>query len=342
MYAGYGYEMNLLSDEPGCYPDAYMEWVEKNASQHIDALRVPEPRGARGHFDEWVLQAPEEYSHSAWIAHEACNFLRAYSDPRPFFLSLGFYAPHPPLNPPNQYVELYNPADLPLPVQHPSEMERNRYRDVTLEEWQRAKMFFYAMCSVVDHYVAQIMDTLKATGFGDDTLVVFMSDHGDALGDHGQLGKGPSNYESIVRVPCLLWHPSRIPAGRRVPALIESIDIFPALGDYCALKMPAGVKGVNIKPLIQGETEEGRDDILIEFKDPRRGFSVKTLRSTEYKYFRYHDGREVLYDLGENDEEVFDKSKDQAYQGTIQEMRGRLLNRLINAEDDLPERTHDY
>jgi arylsulfatase A-like enzyme len=239
-------------------------------------------------------------------------------------------------------VDLYNPDDLPLPRQHPADMEKSRYRDVPPEHWRRMKAFFYAMCSLVDQYVGCILDSLQATGLAENTIIVFMSDHGDALGDHGQVAKGPSNYEAIVRVPCIVRWPGVLPAGRRVAALVESIDLFPTLCDLCGIAVPPGVKGTSVRGLLQGTIEHGRDDVLIEFKDPRSGFSVKTLRTDAYKYFRYHDGRETLYDLREEDEEVFNRVGDHAYQGVLQQIRERLLARLMRAEDDLPERTHDY
>jgi arylsulfatase A-like enzyme len=108
------------------------------------------------------------------------------------------------------------------------------------------------------------------------------------------------------------------------------------------IPIPAGVKGRSMTPLLRGETEAGRDSVLIEFKNPRTGFSVKTLRTEEYKYFRYNDRREVLYDMREEDEEVFDRADDPAYAGALVHLRERLLSRLIEAEDDLPEKTHAY
>ena len=342
-YAGYGYETNLLSDEPGCYPDAYIRWVEEVAPEHLDAVRVPMPGSEeRGHFHEWIFQAPEEYSHPAWIAHQAIEFLEETSDARPFFLSLGFCAPHPPLNPPQRYVDLYRTEDLPLPIQHPSEMEESPYRDLPPERWQRMKAFFYAMCSMVDHYVGRVLDTLKAMKLEENAIIVFMSDHGDALGDHGQVSKSAENYESIVRLPCLIRWPHGLPAGRRVKGLVETVDLFPTFCEFCDVPVPFGVKGQNFGKLLRGETEEGREDILIEIKDPKKDISLKTLRTEDYKYFRHHDGREVLYDLREDDEEVFDRAQDSAYQTILQELRQRLLDRLINAEDDLPPKTHLY
>ena len=340
-YAGYGYDTNLLSDEPGCYPDAYIRWVEKTAPEHLDAVRVPVPvpgqDNHRDHFQGWVFGAPEEFSHPAWIAREACECISNHDGRKPFFLSLGFYAPHPPFNPPQKYLDLYDPATLPLPNQHPADMQKSPYRHVTPEQWKQDKAYFYAMCSMVDHYAGKVLEAVPK-----DTVVVYMSDHGDALGDHGLVNKGHWNHESILRVPCIIRWPIGLPAGRRVPALTESVDIFPTVCALTGTPIPTGVKGRDMVGMLRGETEVGRDSVLTEFKNPHTGFSVKTLRTEDLKYFRYQDGREVLYDLNEQDEEVSNRAEDPGYAGKLASMRNLLLSRLIAAEDDLPAKTHPY
>lgn len=345
-YSGYGYDTNLLSDEPGCYRDAYIRWVERVAPEHLEGVRVPVPvpgkDNGRGHFQGWVFGAPEEFSHPAWIAHEACKFISAYEDDKPFFLSLGFYAPHPPLNPPQKYLDLYDPDSLPLPKQHPSDMAKSALRDITPQQWREDIAYFYAMCSLVDHYVGCVIEVLRELALLDDTIIVFMADHGDALGEHGMVNKGPSNYESIVRVPCIIRWPDRLPTGRRVSGLVEAVDVFPTLCELTEVPIPKGVKGQEMTSLLRGETDEGRESVLIEHKNPTTGFSVKTLRTPEFKYFRFNDDREVLYDLREEDEEVFNRADDPKYASDLADLRGRLLSRLIAAEEDLPEKTHPY
>lgn len=345
-YDGYGYDVNLLSDEPGCYPDAYIRWVERTAPQHLDAVRVPLPvpgeDNGRNHFQGWVFEAPEEYSHPAWIAHEVSEYLAEYDGSRPFFISAGFYAPHPPLNPPRRYLDMYDVDSLPLPVQHPQDMEASPWKHITPNQWREDKAFFYATCTLVDNYVGRILDALESAGQLDDTIVVFTSDHGDALGDHGLVNKGPWNYESIIRVPCIVRWPRGLPVGRRVGALVESVDLFPTLCGLSGISIPPGVKGRDMTGLFRGETEYGRGSVLVEFRNPQTGYSVKTLRTEEFKYFRYSDGCEVLYDLRDEDEEVFDRSDDPSYTANLIRLREHLLSRLISAEDDLPPKTHPY
>jgi arylsulfatase A-like enzyme len=346
-YAGYGYDTNLLSDEPGCYPDAYIRWVERVAPQHLAAVRVPLPvpgqDNGRNHFQGWIFGAPEEYSHPAWIASEACKFLSGYDKAQPFFLSLGFYAPHPPLNPSKRFFNLYDPYALPMPTQHPSDMEKSSLRNITSEQWRQDIAYFYAMCSMVDHYVGCVVEVLRQAAMLDDTIIVFMSDHGDALGDHGMVNKGPANYESIIRVPCLIrWPNGGLTAGRRVKGLVEAVDIFPTLCELAAVPTPKGVKGQGMKSLFKGERSQGRTNTLTEFKNPRTGLSVKTLRTEDFKYFRFNGGREILYDLREKDQEVFNRADDSRYASDLATLRELLLSRLVEAEDDLPEKTHPY
>ncbi len=344
LYAGYGYEFNEISEAPGCYPDAYLKWVEQHGPQYLDAVRyrLPEAQIVRGPFDSWAFAAPEAYHQTAWVSQRTQDFLRQYDDSRPFFLSVGFFYPHPPLNPPREFLEMYDPPSLPLPYQHPADMENSSHRDITEEQWRAMKAAFYALCTHIDHHVGHILDTLEATGLAKNTVVVFTSDHGDMLGDHGQVAKGPSNYDEIIHVPCIIRAPDQLPQNRRVSGMVESIDLYPTLAALCDVQVEPGVNGQNMLSLLRGETETGRPDILVEFKDPRTGVALETLRTDQYKYFHYNDGREVLYDLNEKPAEVFDRSDEPTYNEPLDQLRKRLLTRLIASQDDLPLRTADW
>ena len=345
-YAGYGYDANLLSDEPGCYPDAYIQWVRWHAPEHLEQCKVPGPAGPRRHFDYAAHPAPEPYTHPAWITDQSCQFLRRWRHrDRPFFLSMGFYAPHPPLNPPQQYLDLYDPEAIPKPrVGHldPDKVAGGH----TDEQWRQMKRHFYAMVSHVDDCVGRLLQCLQDTGLDRDTIVVFTSDHGDSLGDYGRCGKGPWNHDAVIRVPLVVRWPDGLPAGRRVPALVESIDLFPTLCALADAPIPQGVKGLDQSDLLRGRTDVGRDDILVEHKQVDRGRSVKTLRTETHKYLLHSDGRETLYDLSDPDGESRDLLADESsradHAGTRLALRDRLLARLIAAEDDLPPRRYPY
>jgi len=344
VYAGYGYEMNLVSEAPGPYPDDYLSWVQETAPQHIDRVRyrLPHALGPESLFDMWDFQAPESVHYTTWITDKAVEFLTTYRDPRPFFLSLGHFYPHPPLNPPREYVDLYDMDTLPLPNQHPEDMARSPFKEVSPDIWRRMKAYYYALVTQVDRSLQRLLDALEASGQANNTIIVFMSDHGEMLGDHGRTSKGPTNYEEEIHVPCVFYAPWLLPRGRRVAGLVEAIDIFPTLASLCGIRLDDGVKGRDWSAVLRGESEVTRDDVLIEHKDTRPGIHVKTLRTERYKYFYYADGREVLYDLCDDPREVFDRAGDPAYADVIAELRKRLLTRLFEIQDDLPPKTHDW
>ena len=336
VYAGYGYETNLLSDEPGCYDDDYIEWVKRVAPQHVEAVRVPMPGDRCGHNDRWPLNAPEWVSHPAWITEQAIEFINDHPGDRPLFMTLGYYNPHPPMNPPQAFLDLYNPASLPMPVQ------AQDVQGISGEAWREVKQYFYAMVSHVDACVGRVLDTLHEAGMERNTIVVFTSDHGDSLGDFGHLGKGPWNHEEVLRVPGIVRWPGGLPAKRRVGPLMESIDLFPTLATLCGVEVPYGVKGRDCAGLWRGETEAGRASALTEFKMNRRGLSVKTLRTDRYKYTRRNDKSETLCDFERPQAEAENLADVPQYAPILGNMRQALLDRLIDAEDDLPQPTHRY
>ncbi|MCC6617303.1 MAG: sulfatase-like hydrolase/transferase [Anaerolineae bacterium] len=344
VYSGYGYEYNLVSEAPGPYPDDYMSWVEREAPQYIDGVRyrLAQSVGPESLFDLWDFQAPEEIHNTAWVATQTREFLLNYRDPRPFFLTVGFFYPHPPLNPPRSYVDMYDPATIPMPTQHPSDMARSRNAGVSDETWRQMRRYYYALVTQIDRHLATILETLQAAGLADNTIVVFLSDHGEMLGDHCETSKGPSNYDEILHVPCIFYAPWLLPSKRKVSGLVEAIDVFPTVADLCGVRLERGVKGRSIAAALKGETDETRPDVLAEYKDTRNGIHVKTLRDERYKYFYYGDGREVLYDLADADQEVIDHAAEPEYEPTIQALRKRLLTRLMQAQDDLPPKTHDW
>jgi len=365
----YGFRTMINSDEPGCYHDEYLRWVEREHPEYLEAVRAPLPvppgsaippsyvnvPGGRGLFDGRRLEAPAEVSHTGWVATESIRFLeahaeRARSGEEPFFLHAGIYAPHPPLFAPAPYDTMYDPAALPLPRRRPGELDdkpahfraaARRNLEIADGEWRRAKAFYYGMVSLADAQIGRILDALDRLGLAEQTLVVFTSDHGEALGDHYVTGKGPTNYDCIVRVPLLMrWPEGGLPAGRVVRGLVEHVDVCATLLAAAGVPAYPGMKGMSLLPLARGETERGRPDVLIEFRDVLSGFSVKTIRSERYKYTRSRRGgetEEALFDLEHDPDEFQNVASDPGYAAALQEQRSRLLDRLQDAEDDLPQ-----
>jgi arylsulfatase A-like enzyme len=356
--------------------------VEREHPEYLEAVRAPVPipaghtlppeyvqtPGGRGLFDGRRQEAPAEVSHAGWVATESIRFLEehaatARSGETPFFLHAGIYAPHPPLFAPPPYDTMYDPAAIaqgpPLPVRRPGEMDDKpsffraaaaRNAEVPDDVWRRAKAFYYGMVSLADAQIGRVLAALDRLGLAENTVVVFTSDHGEALGDHYVTGTGPTNYDSIVNVPLIARWPAAgadggLPAGRVVSGLVEHVDVAPTLLEAAGVPAYAGIQGTSLLPLARGATDEGRPDVLIEFRDVKNGFSVKTLRSNDLKYTRSRrngETEEALFDLCADPHEFANVALDPGHAPALAAMRSRLLDRLQDAEDDLPEPTGVY
>ena len=344
----YGFHEFLLSDEPGCYPDEYVRWVRARDERMVEKVRVPVPYYERhDSFDHRVLDFAESWTHAAFVATETIRALGENRE-RSFFLHAGFYNPHPPLYVPRRYVEMYEGKKLPERVARAGEMEDKpeyfrdacgKYAHVDEETWRRHRMFFYAYVTAMDAQIGRILEGLDELALAERTAVVFVSDHGDFLGDHGLTGKWFQNYDSVIRVPLIARLPGRLEGGVRVRGMVESVDVLPTLCELCGLEIPQGVKGRGALAMLDGT--EFRDSILVDFRSPG-GPGVKTVRTSRAKYHKTSEGDEVLFDLEKDPDEFVNVARDASARGLLEEMRDRMLVRILQAEDDLPPRTNLY
>ncbi len=346
----YGFHVMVNADEPGCYPDAYIQWIRKVAPEMEAKVRVPNPvTEGRNMFDHWVFDAPEELSYSAWVADETIKFIESNPD-RPWFAIAGLYLPHTPCNPSQQWFDLYKDADIPAPLLREGELDDKPavfremaalYAEGDKAKWEDFRRYYYASCSMIDHHCGRVIEHLRASGQLDNTLVVFYSDHGEMAGDHRLMGKHQTNYESVIHVPAIVRHPATVPAGSQVEAVIEAVDLMPTVLDAVGADIPRSVDGESRWAAVINSDDAGSDAILLEFATPE-GESTKTLRTATHKYWVNEQGEEALFDLLDDPDEFVNRAGDPAALGDLQEMRGRLLQKLINTEDRTRTRTGPY
>jgi arylsulfatase len=261
-------------------------------------------------------------------------------------LHLGFYAPHPPLNPTREMFAPYEGAEIP-PLDYAeaewagkeapySRMlhQCDRWSDEQLFKYKR---HFYAMVTGVDMAIGCLLQRLEQNGELEDTLIVFCSDHGDMLGDHRMLGKGYTMYfDQVMRVPCVLYWPRGLgTAGRRVEGLVEMVDLLPTLLDLCGGHVPDVMVGRSYaNELRAGEPLHTREDV-IAYSHPDSAM----LRTEQFKYCRFpHLGTDALFDL-ENDphERVDISGKEPQIRAAMME---RMLDRFLSASRSYRE--HHY
>jgi len=343
-HPAYGFDTLIVSDEPGCYDDAYIKWVaEKDASQ-VANCRVGTPPAWTGEpiekprnvHEPYAFEGPEHLTHSAFVAEEMADFIRSHGD-RPFIAFAGFFAPHAPLNPPQRFVDMYDPAELPLPAMNEGE---NRL-GLSEAEWRNVRAHYYALVSHVDDCVGRILRALEEAGVRERTLVLFTSDHGEHLGDHGRIQKGPPGYDSCAHVPLIASWPGRMPEGEHRGEIVELVDLAPTVLDYCGVQVPPFMQGRSFRSLLDGKQYEARRSAFIEYRVPF-GRSWKTVRTGEFMYGTSTHGPEELYDLAKDPHQLCNVAEEAAYASALHGMRAELVRRWFDVESQYPLRTGRY
>lgn len=283
-----------------------------------------------------VRGVPAELHQTTWCAEKTIEFIRS-KHTGPWLASVNIYDPHPPFNPPQRYREMFDPAAVPSPLFRPSDLAQQErlakidfqsrartpdeldikhpivpkspvsgYEITTTEGGRDAatlKAAYFAMIKLIDDQVGRILDVLEESGQRENTVVVFMSDHGEMLGDHGLIEKGCRFYEGLVRVPLLWSWPGHFAQGVRSQALVELIDVMPTLLELAGEPVPAHVQGRSLLPILTGQADPGahRDFVRCEYYNaldlPDHSYATM-LRDGRYKLVVYHGhGLGELYDL---------------------------------------------
>ena len=269
----YGFDTLLMSDEPGCYEDAYLAWVRSRDPDAVDLCRCDTPPAwtglpvrvhRRDRYVPYIFNGPEDMTHSAFVAAETCQFLQSATSP--FFCVAGFYAPHEPLNPPRRFVEMYDADDMPLPNVAPEDS----HPDYTNPEWRQIRAYYYALISHVDDCIGKILVTLKQQNLDQNTIVIFTSDHGEYLGDHGRVQKGAPGYDVCIHVPLIISDPQIHCRGIQSASLVETVDISISILELVGIQSPPTFQGRSFAPLLRGGKYQERADVLMEYQEPFR------------------------------------------------------------------------
>jgi len=332
----YGFDTLWASEESGCYNDAYMTWLYTEHPDLVEKFRVPRSTSPQRikEREGRVVDAPWQMSHSGWVGGRTETYLSVRHATQQF-VHMGFYAPHPPLNPTTEMFKPYAGKEVPPPRcngeewhDKPEPLARimRSFADWTVERFVDYRRHFYAMVTGVDLAVGSLLTFLDRTGMTDDTLICFGSDHGDMCGDHRMILKHPSFYDELMRMPWVFFWPRGFGTeGRRVSGLVEMVDQLPTLLDLAGCPVPQVMVGRSYADaLLLNDPVEARQDVLA-YHEP--GWAM--LRTAQHKYIRYGYGQEVLYDLGEATPEVVNRAH--ADPKTLASMRERMLQRTLEA-----------
>jgi arylsulfatase len=289
----------------------YAEWVRERGGD-LDAMRESPER------------VPAEFHQTTWGTERAIEFLNEERE-GPWMLTINVYDPHPPFVPPKEYADRFNPDEMPGPIFRESDLAQqaklreidfqNEIRSPEEHEAKTKQALYYAMIALIDDQFGRLLAHLDATGQRDNTLVIFTSDHGETLGDHGLIYKGCRFYEGLIRVPLIFRWPAAVKAGLRSDALVELLDMSATMLDAAGVAMPDYFQGRSLMPILRGEApaDHFRESVRCEYFDSLDasftggyGAFATMYRRGRYKLSVYH-GKKLgeLYDL-ETDPEEFE------------------------------------
>ena len=334
----------------------YGIWMEEqglaNWRDYFDPWPEPQDKLRRRHA--WDL--PERFHYSVWTAERTIAAMeRAAGEKRPFFLWSSFHDPHPPYLVPKPWDTMYDPAEVPFPRPTPGEFDAmaphfrktqeadpdfSMYREtrgphgfhshLVDEPLMRKNIaVYYGMISLMDREIGRVLSALDRLGIAESTLVLFTTDHGHFLGQHGLVAKGAFHYEDMVKIPMLARFPGRIPAGTVSRALQSQVDFAPTFLAAAGLDVPGAMQGVDQLDVWQGGSDSARDHVVVENRHEPTKVHLRTYVDERYKITVYRDADYgELFDLVEDPGEVRNLWSDPASAA----LKSRLLLKFMQAE----------
>ena len=313
---------------------------------------------------EWEL--PEQMHSDFFVGNMATWWLNTKPKPEePLFMEIGFPGPHPPYDPVPRYAEPYLEKDLPLEEvkeedlegqpppfkamrQHNCEVDHDSVvhsLNPTPEQRHLQRAYYLANVTMIDEKVGEIMNALEENGYLENAVIIFTSDHGDCLTDHGHSQKW-TMYDTITRVPTIVWSPGRFEGGRTVEGLCQWMDLGPTILELGEAKVDESMEAISLLGALSGEDFSGRDYVFAEH--PRDGILQETefmtmVRSREWKLVHFLDepfGQ--LFDLVNDPGEVHNLWDDPEHQEKKRELLDVMREWLIRSHSHTRLRQADW
>ncbi len=372
-YMGFGH-VELMLEGHNCFPPMkpprgqhYERWYhadgrgdERTALYHQQLLPITDAT------QTWNSALPVAWHNSTWIGDRTIDFLREHRE-RDFCLWASLPDPHHPFDAPAPWCYLHHPDDVDLPEHRTLDLDSrpwwhraaltgeplmaneelrqfrqqsSRTPKQTDAQLRRLIANYYGMISLIDHQVGRIRIALRDFGLTENTLVVYSTDHGDWLGDHGLLLKGPMAYEGLLRVGLLFEGPG-VPAGKLVTDPVSTLDLPQTFCDYAGAVMPEPVHSTSLRPLIESD-RASRDFALSEWdlRASRCGVDLhlRTVRTRDRKLtLELLSGAGELYDLVGDPHEMINRFDDPGFQNVRRELTDMIASRPQDSVEPLPQ-----
>ncbi|MFK7879487.1 sulfatase-like hydrolase/transferase [Roseobacter sp.] len=346
------YHRWLRKTHPDVYQGIFPDTGANENTEYSNRARTGTP----------IDHVPAKAHYSHWVGERAIDFItHERNDNEPFFLMANFFDPHHSFGAPKEFREMINAEAIPAPVTKSGELDEKPtphrayseksysgtapgFQDYSAAEIKEIRAQYWAMIALIDHEVGRILKALKDSGELDNTLVIFTSDHGEMLGNHRQLLKGPQLYDDLTRVPLIIRWAAAVPCGKRVPNPVQWIDLTATILDASGCSPGVGVQGETLIPLASGQTENFRPWALSEYR--YSGFATDPLIMTTM--LRYEDWKLILwhgppacgnardgemYDLTNDPDELCNLFNSPDHIAMRHKMKWRMCDAMAEAED---------
>lgn len=366
------------------FNDTFAEMVSQGVSPERLArvtLKPPSPAFKLFNRSSFKWNFPEALHPYTWIADRTIDFLNtagraraerdsdASKSSKPFFIWFSIEGPHPPFAPIAPYCNNYDPKEVPEPLLSEGEFDRlpphfrlmyetalttsgnaGQAMNLTTPYRSECAAHYFGLIEMVDRQVGRVLESLRNNGLEKDTVVMFIADHGEALGDHGMWGKGPFHFDCVIRAPLLIKWPGHFQPGSQYSGVVSYLDFAPTVLEMAdvpipqgflppvieAPAMPAPWPGRSLVGLLRGETLDN-SSALVEEDEDYLGFRMRTLVTQRYRLTAY-SGKPFgeLFDLQEDPHEFRNLWDEPSSKGLRNELRLLLLDKIMETDNPLP------
>lgn len=273
------------------------------------------------------------------ITNDAIDFINKDSKDikKPWALYLGYQQPHPPFIAKSEYFDMYYPDNIDLPSVTNNDLEqlhevyqelrhfKNVATPIEIDKIKRARAAYYGMITEMDELIGRVINSLKESGQYDNTIIVYTSDHGESLGEHGLWHKN-NLYDCSVRIPLIIKGPN-FPKNRKINTPVSQIDIVPTLLENCGIKTPDYLRGKSLNRTVNSSYDS---DNVVYAESHSEGNCTGSfmIRKGEWKYVYFTNYGELLFNLDKDPLEKNNLSDNKKYADKLDELKGELFSRV--------------
>jgi len=340
----------------------YYQWLHDTYGTTYHTENTPQSR-----FVQFGM--PIEQHQSYWCADKAIEFITSNKESeKPWLFSVNMYDPHHPFDPPRELLERYltHLDDIPLPDYIPGEEQTKTiwqqqdhtgaynhhagfdFTAMNNTDHRMVRAAYWAMCDMIDLQIGRMLDALKKCGELDNTIILFHSDHGEMLGDHGVYLKGPYFYDPCVKIPLIISWPGHVPQGRYTQ-LVQLMDLPKTILELSNIPTLERMQGDSLCKVFESRTQQLHESAYCEYlnampwhKNPKAFASM--VRTNDWKLVVSHSvkGEGEMYDLHADPGEHHNLYTDSRYLGKKEELMEELLNHWAHMADPEPLRKSDW